>query len=32
VVASAADKVAFPWGREELIGTGPSARWELRKL
>lgn len=32
LVASAADKVAFPWGREELIGTGPSAHWELRKL
>ena len=28
VTATAADKVAFPWGREELIGT----RFELRKL
>jgi hypoxanthine phosphoribosyltransferase len=32
LVASAADKVGFPWGREELVGTGASARWELRKL
>jgi hypoxanthine phosphoribosyltransferase len=28
MVASAVDKVAFPWGREELVGD----RWELRKL
>lgn len=26
--ASAVDKVAFPWGREELVG----AKFELRKL
>jgi hypoxanthine phosphoribosyltransferase len=32
LVASAADKVGFPWGREELIGTGASLHWELRKL
>ncbi|HEY7955632.1 MAG: phosphoribosyltransferase [Polyangia bacterium] len=28
VTASAVDKVAFPWGREELVGD----RFELRKL
>jgi hypoxanthine phosphoribosyltransferase len=32
MTASAADKVAFPWGREELVGAGASAHWELRKL
>jgi hypoxanthine phosphoribosyltransferase len=32
ITASAADKVFFPWGREELVGSGPTARWELRKL
>jgi hypoxanthine phosphoribosyltransferase len=28
LTASAADKIAFPWGREELVGE----RFELRKL
>jgi hypothetical protein len=28
LTATAADKVAFPWGREELV----NGRFELRKL
>lgn len=32
ITASAADKIAFPWGREELVDSPNGARWELRKL
>jgi hypoxanthine phosphoribosyltransferase len=32
LTASAADKVAFPWGREELVVGPQGPRFELRKL
>lgn len=32
LTASAVDKVAFPWGREELVQTPSGDRFELRKL
>lgn len=32
LTASAVDKVAFPWGREELVSGPQGPRFDLRKL